>query len=68
MLYGCEICLMVCPLNARGNLRDNFKLVAKDIRDAKDAKGLLELFEERSGLDPKDYDYDHSDEIAPIDN
>ena len=40
--------------------------MARDIREAKDAKGLLKLFEERSGLNLDDYDYDVSDEIAPI--
>lgn len=47
-LYGCKICLMVCPFNGRGARKDQFKPIAKDIRDAKDAKGLLALIESRT--------------------
>ncbi len=49
-LYGCKICLMVCPFNARGNLKEAFKPVAVDIRKAKDAKGLMAMIQERSNL------------------
>ena len=50
-LYGCKICLSVCPMNARaGGLKSQFKAVAVDIRAAKDAKGMLELLNTRSDL------------------
>ncbi len=41
---------MVCPFNARGNLKEAFKPVAADIRKAKDAKGLMAMIQERSNL------------------
>lgn len=50
-LHGCKICLSVCPLNARGALRDKFKLIADDIRDAENAAGMLDLLSQRSGID-----------------
>ena len=53
-LYGCKICLMVCPFNARGNLKEAFKPVAADIRQAKDSTGLLEMIRERSDHDIPD--------------
>ena len=61
-LYGCKICLMVCPLNSRGIFKDGFREVAKDIRAAKDGPGLVKLLEERTGLNYDDYDYKLSDE------
>ncbi len=56
-LYGCKICLMVCPYNGRGVLKEQFKPTARDIRDAKDAAGLLALIESRTDLDYDDFDY-----------
>ena len=49
-LYGCKICLMVCPYNARGPLGAGFKPVAADIREAKDADGLMRIIRKRSKL------------------
>ncbi len=56
-LYGCKICLMVCPYNARGNFREQYKPIAKDIRDAKTAEGLLKLIESRT-----EFSYEEIDE------
>lgn len=56
-LYGCKICLMVCPYNGRGPLKEQFKQVAKDIREAKDAKGMLDLIESRTDMKYGDFDY-----------
>lgn len=53
-LYGCKICLMVCPFNARGALKEAFKPVAADIRQAKDADGLMTVIRERSEHDIPD--------------
>lgn len=50
-LYGCKLCLMVCPFNAKGLFRDRFKPMAKNLVAAKDAKGLLRLIGERNGED-----------------
>lgn len=55
-LYGCKICLMVCPFNAKGIFGAGFKLMQKDIVAAKNATGLLRLMSERNGedlLDPE---------------
>ncbi len=49
-MYGCKICLSVCPMNARGNKKTEYKAVAKDIREAKDAKGMLKIILERGDL------------------
>lgn len=49
-LHGCKLCLMVCPFNARGALKEQFKPVARDIREAGDATGLIELIEKRTGV------------------
>ena len=56
-LYGCKICLMVCPLNARGRFRGAFKTLAKDLVAAKDAAGLLALVEDRTEMRYEDFDY-----------
>lgn len=48
-LYGCKLCLMVCPMNAKGLFKDRFKPIAKDLIAAKDAKGLLRIIGERNG-------------------
>ena len=50
-LMGCKICLMVCPLNAKSVFKDRFSGVARDIREAKDADGLVRLISARSGID-----------------
>jgi epoxyqueuosine reductase QueG len=49
-MYGCKICLSVCPMNARGNKKTEYKAVAKDIRAAKDAVGMLKTIDERGDL------------------
>jgi len=46
-MHGCKICLMVCPLNARGRLKEAFQAVADDIRAARDAAGIVRLIEQR---------------------
>ena len=56
-LYGCKICLMVCPYNGRGAKKEQFKSTARDIREAKDADGLLALIESRTELNYDDFDY-----------
>ncbi len=54
-LYGCKICLSVCPMNARGGKKTEYKVVAKDIREAKDAPGMLELINSRGDLKMEDF-------------
>jgi epoxyqueuosine reductase QueG len=49
-LYGCKICLMVCPLNARGMFRDAYKQLSRDLVKAKDADGMLALIDQRTEL------------------
>ncbi|NQV55296.1 MAG: 4Fe-4S dicluster domain-containing protein, partial [Rhodospirillales bacterium] len=49
-LYGCKICLSVCPMNARGGKKAEYKAVAADIRQAKDAAGMLKLIDARGDL------------------
>ena len=49
-LYGCKICLMVCPLNTKSVFKDQFKALAKDLVKAKDAEGLLALIESRTDM------------------
>ncbi len=49
-LYGCKICLMVCPFNARGEFKEQFKPTAKMIREAKTAEGLMAIMEESTDL------------------
>jgi epoxyqueuosine reductase len=55
-LYGCKICLMVCPFNARSMLKETFAPVAKDIRAAKNAAGLMKLIEERTDLHLEEFE------------
>ena len=50
-LYGCKLCLMVCPFNGKGALKERFKPMAKTIRDAKDAAGMLRIIQDRNDLD-----------------
>jgi epoxyqueuosine reductase QueG len=65
-LYGCKICLMVCPLNSRGVFGGNFKLASKVLVRAKDAKGMLKLIEERTDMRYQDFDStDSDDESGP---
>jgi epoxyqueuosine reductase QueG len=54
-LYGCKICLMVCPLNSRGIFSENFKLAAKVLVKTKDAKGMLKLIEEKNDMRYEDF-------------
>lgn len=54
-LYGCKICLMVCPLNAKGMFRDSFKALSKDLVKAKDAEGLLALIQDRTDLKTEEF-------------
>jgi ferredoxin len=49
-LYGCKICLMVCPLNARGLFRAQYKELSRDLVKAKNAEGMLALIEQRTDL------------------
>ena len=55
-LYGCKICLMVCPLNSRGVFGDAYKRAAKILVHTKDAKGMLRLIEERTDMHYEDFD------------
>jgi Pyruvate/2-oxoacid:ferredoxin oxidoreductase delta subunit len=63
-LYGCKICLMVCPLNASGRFRAAYKTLSKDIVKARDAGGLLALIEERTEMNYDDFDYPADDEAG----
>ena len=50
-MYGCKICLSVCPMSARvPALRENYKQMAKTVRDAKNAEGMLKTIIEKSGM------------------
>ena len=55
-MYGCKICLSVCPMNARAGQKEAYKAVAKDIREAKDAAGMLKLISERGDLKLDEFD------------
>jgi len=50
-MHGCKVCLMVCPFNAKGVLKEAFKPVAHVIRETKNAKGLLSYIKDRQGVD-----------------
>lgn len=55
-LYGCKICLSVCPYNAKADdSRGQYKDVAKDIRAAKDSAGMLDLISERGDLKMEEF-------------
>ncbi|MDP6429402.1 MAG: reductive dehalogenase domain-containing protein [Rhodospirillales bacterium] len=54
-LYGCKLCLMVCPFNGRGHMKERFKPMAKTIRDAKDAAGMLRIIQDRNHLDFEEF-------------
>lgn len=55
-LYGCKICLMVCPLNSRGIFGDEFKKASRVLVKTKDAKGMLRLIEEHTDMHYEDFD------------
>lgn len=55
-LYGCKICLMVCPLNSRGLFREEFKRASKILVQARDARGMLALLEARTEMQYEDFD------------
>ena len=56
-LYGCKICLMVCPFNNQSAQREQYAPVIKDIVAAKDAAGLLELIKKRTQMEHADIDF-----------
>lgn len=47
-LWGCKICLMVCPYNGRGLFKESYKGPGRDIARTKNSDGLLGLFASRS--------------------
>jgi epoxyqueuosine reductase len=55
-LYGCKICLVVCPLNSRGIFGTAFKAASKLLVKAKDAKGMLALIEQQTDMHYEDFD------------
>jgi len=55
-LYGCKICLMVCPLNSRGMFGAEFKRAAKILVKTRDARGMLRLLEERTDMHYEDFE------------
>ena len=61
-MHGCKICLSVCPYNAKSIFKDKFKSMAKDIRKAGDAKGMMKLISERTGIDYEAIEYNPEDE------
>ena len=48
---------MVCPLNARGALRAQYKTLSRDLVATKDAEGLVALIEQRTDMHYEDFDY-----------
>ena len=61
-LYGCKICLMVCPLNSRGIFGDEFKKASKILVKAKNAQGMLQLIEQQTDMHYEDFDMGAKDE------
>jgi len=61
-MHGCKICLSVCPYNAKSIFKDQFKTMAKDIRKAGDAEGMMKLISERTGIDYEAMEYNPEDE------
>jgi Pyruvate/2-oxoacid:ferredoxin oxidoreductase delta subunit len=55
-LYGCKICLMVCPLNSQGIFGSEFKKASKVLVKTKNAKGMLELIEQETDMHYEDFD------------
>ena len=47
-LWGCKICLMVCPFNGRGVFKEQYRVVAKDIAAAKEKHGYLKILANRT--------------------
>jgi len=64
-LYGCKICLMVCPLNSRGIFGDSFKRASKLLVQARDANGMLKLIEERTDMHYEDFEQSAPPERKP---
>jgi len=64
-LYGCKICLSVCPLTARApDLRANYKKMSKSIKEAKNAEGMMKMIDEKDSLNLEEFDkilYDPKD-------
>jgi Pyruvate/2-oxoacid:ferredoxin oxidoreductase delta subunit len=56
-LYGCKICLMVCPFNNQGLQREHYAPVIKDIVATKNAAGILALIKQRTRMAPADIDF-----------
>ena len=54
-LYGCKICLMVCPVNARTEHRGRYKGLSRDLVKAKDGSGLLAMIAERTDLRQEEF-------------
>ena len=52
-LWGCKICLMVCPFNGRSISKESFKEIARDINRAKTKDGLLRVLAERTPQAPQ---------------
>ena len=42
-LWGCKICLMVCPFNGRSVFKEGYRNIAKDLAQAKDYNGYLPM-------------------------
>jgi epoxyqueuosine reductase len=55
-LYGCKICLMVCPLNSRGIFGDEFKKASKILVKAKNADGMLREIEAQVDMHYEDFE------------
>jgi Pyruvate/2-oxoacid:ferredoxin oxidoreductase delta subunit len=55
-LYGCKICLMVCPLNSRGIFGNEFKKASKVLVKAKNAEGMLALIEQQTDMHYEDFE------------
>ncbi len=55
-LYGCKICLMVCPLNSRGIFGEDFKKASKILVKARNANGMLNLIESQTEMHYEDFE------------
>ncbi len=47
-LWGCKICLMVCPFNGRSENKEGYKAIAREFNPTKDAPGILHLLAEKT--------------------
>ena len=56
-LYGCKICLMVCPFNNQGEQHELYAPVIRDIVAAKDAAGIVKLIRERTKMQSSSVDF-----------